>query len=212
MNIVPNWFDILALGLLIWGVVRGRKLGMSGELLPLLQWAVIVVVGAYAHAPLGQQLKALIPVSLTGCKVIAYIAIALVAASLTGILKAKMGEKLVSKDIFGSGEFYLGMGAGVVHHALILIAGLALLNSVSYSKAQVDAAAQKAQADFGSDFFGWVHPARIQHTAFRESIVGPQIRTHVGHLLIGPSPSPKVAASETLGQKTSRTLNDIIGK
>ena len=212
MKIVPNWFDILALALVIWGIVRGRKLGMSGELLPLLQWAAIVVVGAYAHEPLGQQLKTVLPLGLTGCKIIAYLGIALVAVSVTSILKTKMGEKLVSKDIFGSGEFYLGMGAGVVHHALILVACLALLNSVSYSKAQEDAATKKAEANFGSDFFGWVHPAKIQRTAFLESIVGPQIRTHVGHLLIGPSPASQIASAETRSEKTSRALNDIIGK
>jgi uncharacterized membrane protein required for colicin V production len=212
MSLVPNSFDIVVLALLIWGLVRGRKFGMSGELLPLLQWAVIVVVGAYANDPLGRQLKAVLPLGLPACKALAYVGIAVVAVTATSLLKAKMGEKLVSKDLFGSGEFYLGMGAGMVHHALIIVAGLALLNAASYSKAQLDAATKKAEADFGSDFFGWAHPARIQRTAFRESIIGPQIRTHLGHLLVHSSAPPQVAATETRSQQTSRALNDIIGK
>jgi uncharacterized membrane protein required for colicin V production len=211
MNIVPNWFDLLVLALLILGIVRGRKLGMSGELLPLLQWAAIVVVGAYAHDPLGRQLKGVLAISLGWSKLVAYVAIALVIMAVTGALKKKMGEKLVSQDLFGKGEFYLGMMAGAVHHALILVAVLALLNSVSYSKAQMETARKKAVENLGSDFFGWAHPARIQSAAFKESVLGPKVTIYIGHLFISPNRPAQVAASETLGQKTSRQLNEIMG-
>lgn len=211
MNIVPNWFDILVLALLILGIVRGRKLGMSGELLPLLQWAAIVVVGAYAHDPLGRQIKGVLSISLGWSKLAAYLAIGLVIVTITGILRKKMGEKLVSQDLFGKGEFYLGMTAGMVHHALILVAALALLNSVSYTKAELEASRKKAVENLGSDFFGWAHPARIQRTAFRESVVGPRVTTYIGHLLISPNRPTHMAAAETLGEKTDRQLNEIMG-
>jgi uncharacterized membrane protein required for colicin V production len=211
MKIVPNWFDLVVLTLLILGIIRGRKLGMSGELLALLQWAAIVAIGAYANDPLGRQIKGFLPLDLGWCKLIAYMSIALVIVTVTGILRTKMGEKLVSKDIFGKGEYYLGMMAGVVHHALIIVAALALLNSASYSKAQIEAARTRAVANLGSDFFGWAHPARIQRAAFSESVVGPPVKSYLGHLLISPTRPTQVASAETLGQKTSRQLNEIIG-
>ena len=39
------------------------------------------------------------------------------------------GEKLVTNAVFGNLEYYLGMVAGVVRFACILLFGLALLNA-----------------------------------------------------------------------------------
>lgn len=212
MNVTGNWFDLLTLGLLVVGLLRGRKLGMSGELLLLLQWAAIVVIGAYAHKPLGAKLATVLPLGVSMCKVIAYLLIAAVIVSVTGILKRKMGEKLVSQDIFGKGEFYLGMMSGTVRYALMLIAALALLNSVNYSKAQLEASRKRMEADLGSDLFGWAHPARIQRMALEQSFVGPQLRAHVGHLLISPTrAAPTVASAETPKARQTRQMNEIIG-
>ena len=44
-----NWFDLCVLAMLIVGIVIGRKRGMSLELLSVLQWLVIVFVGAMAR-------------------------------------------------------------------------------------------------------------------------------------------------------------------
>ena len=59
----------------------------------------------------------------------AYIAAALVIAILFALLKKAVGSKLVSAETFGKSEFYLGMIAGMVRYACMLIAVLALLNA-----------------------------------------------------------------------------------
>ena len=43
-NLPVNWFDAVVLGMLIIGFFRGRKRGMSKELLPLLKWVSLVLV------------------------------------------------------------------------------------------------------------------------------------------------------------------------
>ena len=43
-NLPVNWFDGVVAGMLIIGLFRGRKHGMSKELLPLLKWVSLVVV------------------------------------------------------------------------------------------------------------------------------------------------------------------------
>ena len=42
----PNWFDLLLLAMICAGVLRGRKRGMSEELLDFLQWLAIIIGGA----------------------------------------------------------------------------------------------------------------------------------------------------------------------
>ena len=37
-----NWFDFVLVVVLVVGVFRGRKHGMSEELLPLLKWLAIL--------------------------------------------------------------------------------------------------------------------------------------------------------------------------
>ena len=43
-NLPVNWFDGVVVGMLIIGLFRGRKQGMSKEVLPLLKWVSLVVV------------------------------------------------------------------------------------------------------------------------------------------------------------------------
>src|SRR5579863_6091428 len=44
-NLSFNWFDVFLLAVLAFGVWRGRKNGMSREVLPVSMWLIIVIVG-----------------------------------------------------------------------------------------------------------------------------------------------------------------------
>ena len=39
-----NWFDAVVVGVLAFGLFRGRRNGMSKEILPLFQWLAVVFV------------------------------------------------------------------------------------------------------------------------------------------------------------------------
>src|ERR1035437_5417172 len=53
-NLAINLFDLLLVGVLVGGMVHGRKQGMSGELLSLLKWLAILFGGAAIYQPVGR--------------------------------------------------------------------------------------------------------------------------------------------------------------
>jgi len=184
MNSVPiNLFDLVLVGTLVGGLLRGRKQGMSEELLGLLKWITVVTACAFAYEPLGQAFANANNVfSLLSCYLMAYVAIALVVLVLFALLKRSLGGKLLGSDIFGRAEYYLGMGSGLVRFSCILVACLALLHARSYSSAEIRAMENFQNREFGSNYFPTLHT--IQATVFEKSFFGPWIQDNLGFLLI----------------------------
>src|SRR5713101_6410165 len=125
-----NAFDIVLVAVLVAGVLRGRKHGMSEELLGLIKWLAILLGCALAYEPVGQFFLSTTSVfSRLSCYVMAYVATALLILILFATVKRALGGKLLGSDIFGGAEYYLGMGAGFVRFSCMLLAALALLNA-----------------------------------------------------------------------------------
>lgn len=181
-----NLFDFLLLAFLVTGVFRGRKLGMSGELLSLFAWLAIIVGGALLYQPIGQMVAQSTGVfSTLASYIAAYIVAALGILGLFALINHGLGGKLVGSDLFGSAEYYLGMGSGLVRFGCIALAALALLNARYYNPAEVRAA-EKAQNDlYGSDYFPTLHS--VQAVVFEKSLTGPWIKDNLGFLLIKPT-------------------------
>src|SRR5438046_5895575 len=94
-----NWFDLVVLAMLIVGIVVGRKRGMSLELLSLLQWLVIVFVGAMVAGPFGKMLADLCGISPVVTYITAYLLTAIVIKVLFVVIRRMSGEKLLSGDV-----------------------------------------------------------------------------------------------------------------
>lgn len=203
-------FDLVLLGVLGFGFWFGRKRGMSREALPLGQALVTVIGGAAGYEFLAQYLiqwkvvKTLFGTSFnehTAAAIISYLFIALVVFIIFSLLKNRFREKLAGSNTFGSGEYYLGMIAGIVRFACILLFFLALLNAPFYSAAEI--AATKAYnnrwyggglKDFSGDFFPSLQ--QVQAGVFTGSISGPPIKEYLGALLIGGvAPAKKSGAA-----------------
>jgi uncharacterized membrane protein required for colicin V production len=181
-----NLFDCLFVGVLILGLFRGRKQGMSEELLSLLKWLGIVLICAFAYQPLGQIFSETTSMfSLLSCYLIAYLAAMLVIFIVFALIKKAFGGKLLGSDIFGRAEYYLGMGSGIVRFGCILLAVLALLNARAYDAAEVRAMENFQNTEFGSNYFPTLHS--VQATVFEKSLVGPWIHDNLGFLLITPT-------------------------
>jgi uncharacterized membrane protein required for colicin V production len=181
-----NLFDLLVVAVLAVGLARGRKHGMSEELISLFQWLTIVFVCAVIYQP-GAELMAQFTsmFSRLTCYLVAYVVGALLVCLLFLGLKRSMGGKIVGSDIFGRSEYYLGMGSGLVRASCMLLAALALLNARYFSPTEVRAM-QKFQADvYGSDFFPTLQS--VQSTVFDKSLTGPWIKENLGFLLINPT-------------------------
>lgn len=184
-NLPFNWFDVLVLVCLGMGIFRGRKRGMSEELITLLQWIAIVVVSSMAYQPVASLLQGMTKLSQLTAYILAYLLTAGCVATVFLLVKRSLGGKLIGSDVFGKSEYYLGMPAGMLRFLCMLITALAILNARLYSREEI-AAAQKFQLDnYGSEFFPGLQS--LQATVFETSIAGPPIRKYLGFLLITPT-------------------------
>src|SRR5690606_38857631 len=107
----------------------GRKRGMSEELLDVFQWLTIIVLGAMLYEPLGNLISRGGSMGLFYAYLISYILTALVIKLVFSTVKRAVGEKLVHSDAFGSFEYYLGMGAGMLRCFCVLLFCLSLLHA-----------------------------------------------------------------------------------
>jgi hypothetical protein len=184
-NLPFNWFDIVVVITLIAGIHRGRKHGMSEELLSMLKWIAIAFGCAIIYQPLGGVIAQTAVFSELSGFLMAYLAGALVITVGFALLKKAMGGKLIGSDAFGASEFYLGMVAGAIRFCCILVAGIALLNARYYNPDEIDANRRYQNDVYGSNFFPSLYSVQAQ--VFETSLIGPWIRSQLGFLLIKPT-------------------------
>jgi len=184
-----NWFDIAIILFIGLGISRGRKHGMSQELILVLKWVAIILVCGLFNGVVGDVISDSTVFTHLAAYLMAYIVMALgITVSFWAITKMAKG-KLVGSDVFGSGEYYLGMIAGGVRYACILIFGLALLNARLYSQKEIADDLNFQNDVYGSDFFPKLYT--VQADVFKNSFAGPHIRDELGFLLI-KSTAPEV--------------------
>lgn len=182
-----NWFDIALPIVLIFGIQRGRKHGMSQELLLVMKWLAIIIIGGLFYQMIGDYIEASTALTHLASYRLAYFSIALFIA-IFFLLVTKMAHgKLLGSDIFGSLEYYLGMMAGFVRYTCIVIFALAFLNSRQYTDAEIRAELNFQNDVYGSNFFptGYSFQAQV----FEKSFSGPYIRNGLGFLLIRGTPT-----------------------
>ncbi|MBU6402165.1 MAG: CvpA family protein, partial [Verrucomicrobia bacterium] len=165
-----SWFDLVALGMIIVGLVRGRKHGMSQELLMVLQWLLIVVLGAMLYQPVGDFILLTVHVSPVWMYIGVYLTIAVLVKLFFSLVKRSVGEKLVGSDVFGRLEYYLGMLAGAVRFCCILLLVMAVLNAKYVSEADLQREAKTQQEDFGDISFPTFDS--LQFEVFHHSLTG----------------------------------------
>jgi uncharacterized membrane protein required for colicin V production len=194
-----NGFDLVLIVVLLMGIARGRKLGMSGELLSLLKWVAILFGCAFAYQPVGDMFAQTTGIfSSLSAYIIAYIVAAMLIVGLFALLKRNMDGRLLGSDVFGRAEYYLGMLSGFIRFSCILLTLLAVLNARYYTPTEVRAMQKYQDEWYGSNFFPtW---QTMQSAVFEKSLTGPFIRDNLGFLLIKPT-APE---SKDLHQKDAK--------
>jgi uncharacterized membrane protein required for colicin V production len=182
MNLSFNWFDVALPIVLIFGIQRGRKHGMSEELLLVIKWLTIVIVGSLTYVTIGDAIADSTVFTHIASYRLAYFTMALIIGSVFLLLTKLMHGKLVGSDVFGSCEYYLGMCAGLVRYSCIVIFLLAFLNARLYTNAEISANLKAQNDAFGSDFFPT--PYSLQSQVFEQSFTGKLIQKDLGFLLI----------------------------
>ena len=203
-----NWFDLCVLAMLVVGIVVGRKRGMSLELLSVLQWLTIVFVSAMASGPFGKMLADLSGITPVLTYITAYLLTAIAIKVVFVMVKRMAGEKLVSGEMFGSLEYYLGMGAGMVRFACIVMFVLALLNAKQVSKAELQAQLKHQQDWAGSVYFPPF--GSIQQAIFEESLSGRTVKQYLSAQLINTDTSAGGGPRENIGRRRDREIEEIM--
>ena len=181
-NLPFNWFDLVLVAVLIMGIFRGRKRGMSEELMTVLQWVAIIIVCSIAYQPVGGWLEEVSLLSLLVSYVVAYLVMAAVVSIAFVLFKRAFHGKLIGSDAFGKGEYYLGMPAGMLRFGCVLLAGLALLNARFYTQEEIRAYEAYQNDVYGKEYFPGLQV--LQANVFEKSLTGPAIRKYLGFLLI----------------------------
>jgi uncharacterized membrane protein required for colicin V production len=181
-----KWFDIVVIVMLVIGFYHGRKNGMSKEILPSLQWLSVVIVSGFFYPAVAQSLVSLASLGSLTSYVLGYVILSLAVFFVFSFLKRTLGLRLFKSNLFGNTEYYLGMLAGMVRFACILLFALAFLNARQFTPEEIKARNDYEQRWYGSDFFPGLFA--VQDQVFKKSFTGPYIKEYLGELLIQPTP------------------------
>jgi uncharacterized membrane protein required for colicin V production len=207
-----NWVDWAVLLVLLAGVVRGRRRGMSGELLDVVKWLCIVVAAGSLYGLGGELIAANTSLSLLYSYIACYVLIALFVGLVFSFIKRRVGETLVRGDTFGNGEYYLGIFAGGLRYACIVVVALALLNARRYTADDLQRAAKSQEDDLGSVYFPTF--GTLQQEVFKRSFIGQLTHDYLSGILItSTSPQQKSPSFDTPGVKArERGLHEVLDK
>lgn len=205
-----NMFDFILLAVLAVGVYRGRKRGMSEEVLDLVKWGVILVGVTFGYKPLAGLMRQFVSMPLFYLNCMSYLLIVGLGHLLFAIVRRVAGEKLLGSDSFGPLEYYLGMIAGAVRFGCITLVVLSIIHARLITDAQYQAE-RKEQLDlYGSNFFfTW---GSIQRSVFNDSFSGPHIKKNLGFALIEPQPMQEIISLEGgPGRRRERDVDEVMG-
>ena len=188
-----GWFDVVLVAVLGFGLFRGRKNGMTKEILPMLQWVVTVLV-----CGLGCEMVGQIIINISGwdnlpAYILSYLFLAFLVYLLFLLVKKITMARLTGSNFFGSSEYYLGMISGMIRYTCILLFVLALLNAPYYSAADIAKSKAYAARWYGGGMEGYngnYFPTlqSVQQGVFKDSLSGPFIKDDLGVLLINSVP------------------------
>jgi membrane protein required for colicin V production len=183
-----NWFDVVVILMLVFGIYRGRKNGMSKEMIPVLTWVTLFIVCGSYYKIVARTLKNAAGLGDLTSFVLAYIGLAVLVYLIFSLIKNALAKKLETSNLFGNAEFYLGMPAGMVRFACILLTALALLNAKHYTAGEIAAHDAFVNQNFGGDLFAVADVHTIQEQVFKKSLTGPLIKKILGPLFIDTAP------------------------
>jgi uncharacterized membrane protein required for colicin V production len=184
-----GWFDVALVLILVFGYYRGRKNGMTKEILPMFQWLATVLVCGLGYEMVGQLIINLSGWSKLACYLLGYFSLMFVVYLVFLFLKKIFMPRLAGSSFFGSSEYYLGMASGVIRYACILFVALALLNAPYYSAADIiQSKAYNARwfggglEGYSGDYFPTVQS--VQESVFKKSFAGKFIKDYADVMLI----------------------------
>lgn len=181
-----NWFDVAVVLILVAGLFRGQKNGMSLEVLPLFQWLSVVIVSGLFYPTVARWLVNMALLKFPAGCVMGYVLLALTIFFIFSLLKRALTPRLEGSSLFGNAEYYLGMPSGLIRFGCMLLFALAFLNARHLTAEEIKAGNDYQQRWYGAHFFPDLHT--VQEQVFEESFTGHSIKKYLGVLLIQSTP------------------------
>ncbi|HEU5396160.1 MAG TPA: CvpA family protein [Verrucomicrobiae bacterium] len=190
-----GWFDIAVLLVMLAGFMRGRRNGMSVELLDMMKWLAIVVLGSLYYRPIGDWLARCVSVTHNYADLLVYVFIILAVLTGFAALKRLAGGKLVSRETFGRMDARLGMLAGVVHYLCCVLVAIVIINTPLYGPKELSRPL-----------------SRLQQQVIYSSATGLFVREYFRVSLIEPVPeTPSTSTSVTMAKRQEQEVDDAMG-
>src|SRR2546425_2670833 len=95
-----GWFDVVLLAMIALGLFRGRKHGMTKEVLPMFQWVVIVIVCGLCYEMAGELYINLAKLGITEAYLLGYLSLAFLVFLLFVVLKKMLMPRLTGSNFF----------------------------------------------------------------------------------------------------------------
>jgi uncharacterized membrane protein required for colicin V production len=200
-----SWFDFVTVIMIAVGVYVGRRRGMSAEILDLLLWAAVVALGGVFTPGFGDWLINTVHFSVTTAYILAYILIAVAVLGIGFGIRYVIGEKLVSSDLFGNMEYYLGMIAGVVRFLCIQLAIMAILHGPYISQEDLQRQLDTQRRDLGEIYFPPF--GQIQKNIFKVSLTGRTVDKYLHFSLINTGSGTNRRPNETIFRERERDVD-----
>jgi len=187
-NSLPlGWFDGVVVLVLVFGIFRGRKNGMSKEILPLSEWFAVIFISGLFYSFVADWFARVAGLSALLSNIVGYLLVTCIIFLFFSLIKRSVGLRLFGSNLFGSAEYYLGVPSGMVRYACVLLFALSLLNSRLYTPAQIQASNDYQQRWYGAHFFPDLY--NVQDEVFHKSLTGPYIKKYLSVLMIEPAAS-----------------------
>ncbi|HTR43023.1 MAG TPA: CvpA family protein [Pseudomonadales bacterium] len=198
-NLPVNWFDGTLLVILCFGLFRGRKNGMTKEVIPTIEWICVVVAGAFAYPLVAQFFSSTCGLGQAWSGSLGYFAVAMVVFIIFSFIKKALMPRLEGSNIFGSAEYYLGMPSGMVRYACIVLFFLSLMNAPVYTAADIAATKAYNEKWYGGGMYSGNYVPDfqgVQEAVFKKSFTGPYIAGYAGMMLV-QTDATKAGATQT---------------
>jgi uncharacterized membrane protein required for colicin V production len=189
-----GWFDFVFAALLVFGLFRGRKNGLTKELIPTLRWIAVVLAAGLGYKFAGQIFYNFSGMGRVSSDCLGYVAVAFLVCMVFIPVDGLFKTRLEGSNLFGGSEYYLGALFGLIRSSCIILFFLALMNAPHYTAAEIQAQKNFAAQTFGGGekgFDGNFFPTfqQVQEGVFKKSLVGPFIKDHLGMILINSVPA-----------------------
>ena len=127
-----NWYDIVVIAALIYGVVAGGRNGFSGEVIMVLGLSLMVVLALSFYARGGEWLMEISGLTVEMANLVAFISIAVFVYVVTLVIRLTVHRKLKQMK-FAAGVENVGGGVAGLLRMLVVMAWLTVVLSLTRS-------------------------------------------------------------------------------